>query len=273
MKQSAIVFDLPIIPNKSGNLCFMQVRDHIPFLIDRVYWVYNVSRKEFQNDCEAEPSEEVIVALAGRFDVAVHDGTDEQLITLDRAYRGLYVPREHTWELRNCSLNTIAFVVASAPPDATGSEILTSPINPGRQIDARESTIEDCAIVELPQLERHAGNITFLRSGENWGFRIRRVYHLTDVPKGASRGGHAHRELHQFVIAANGSFDVVIDDGLDKRSIRLFRPDCALHLIPGIWRELHNFSLGSVCLVIASDPYDEQDYLREYDDFRFLKGR
>jgi hypothetical protein len=99
------------------------------------------------------------------------------------------------------------------------------------------------------------------------GFDIKRVYYLYDVPGGESRAGHAHRLLSSVIIAINGSFDVLIDDGRECRTQRLSRANEGLYLCPGIWRELHNFTSGSVCLVLASEPYDESDYIRDHDDF------
>lgn len=106
----------------------------------------------------------------------------------------------------------------------------------------------------------------------NCPIEIRRVYYLYDVPGGASRGGHAHRDLHQILVAAGGSFDVLLDDGRNRRTVMLNRPYHALHIVPGIWRELSNFSSGSICLVLASAVYEESDYLRNYESFRSLKS-
>lgn len=108
--------------------------------------------------------------------------------------------------------------------------------------------------------------------GHDRAFTMRRIYFLFDVPAGSVRGGHAHRTLHQLVVAPSGSFDVVIDDGRARRTVALNRPDVALHLVPGIWRELENFSAGSVCLVAASDVYDEDDYVRDRDEFLAFKA-
>lgn len=121
-------------------------------------------------------------------------------------------------------------------------------------------------------VENRSGNLTALEPGKTCPFPIRRVYYLYDVPGGSSRGGHAHRGLHQLIVAAGGSFEVLIDDGRNRRTIFLNRPYYALQLYPGIWRELHNFSSGSVCLVLASEKFEEQDYLRDYDEFRRWKA-
>lgn len=111
-----------------------------------------------------------------------------------------------------------------------------------------------------------------MESAGNCPFEIRRVYYLYDVPGGAARGGHAHRTLQQLIIAASGSFDVLIDDGRNRRTVILNRPYYALHIVPGIWRELHNFSSGSISLVLASAEFDEQDYIRDHQGFARWKA-
>jgi hypothetical protein len=127
--------------------------------------------------------------------------------------------------------------------------------------------VDNCESVELPVIHRSEGNLTVVESEDHVPFPIERVYYLYDVPTGAVRGGHAHRELQQLLIPLSGSFDVLLDDGDAKRSVHLNRPSAGLLLTPMIWRELVNFSSGSVCMVLASAHYDESDYFREYDDF------
>lgn len=128
-------------------------------------------------------------------------------------------------------------------------------------------SVEDCKIVDLPKIVDSRGNLTFIEGGNHVPFEIQRVYYLYDVPGGAERGGHAHKELHQLIIAMSGSFDVVIDDGKDKKRIHLNRSYNGLYVCPMIWRELDNFSSGSVCMVLASNKYDESDYFRDYPEF------
>jgi hypothetical protein len=137
----------------------------------------------------------------------------------------------------------------------------------GGSWDATETTVYDCSLVELPRIANRAGSLTVMESGGNCPFEIKRVYYLYDVPGGASRGGHAHRELQQLVVATSGSFEVLVDDGCNRRSVLLNRPYYGLFIVPGIWRELHNFSSGSICLVLASALFDEEDYVRDHDDF------
>jgi hypothetical protein len=127
-----------------------------------------------------------------------------------------------------------------------------------------------CKIIELPKIPDRRGNLTFIEAGRHIPFEIRRVYYLYDVPGGASRGGHAHRHLEQFIIAANGSFTVYTDNGQKKEEFYLNRSYYGLYIPTMTWREIDNFSSGSVCLVLASKLYDEADYIRDYDAFKKL---
>ena len=127
--------------------------------------------------------------------------------------------------------------------------------------------LDDARIIELRRINNPKGNLTPVESGIDIPFDIARVYYLYDVPGGENRGGHAHRRLQQFIIAAAGSFDVVLDDGRQRRTFFLNRSYYGLYVPPGLWRELENFSSGSVSLVLASSPYDESDYIRDYDAF------
>ena len=128
-------------------------------------------------------------------------------------------------------------------------------------------TIKDCQIISLPKITDARGNLTFVEGGNHIPFDIHRVYYLYDVPGGAERGGHAHKELRQLIIAMSGSFDIVLDDGTEKKRFHLNRSYNGLYVCPMIWREMDNFSSGAVCLVLASNLYDENDYYRDYGDF------
>jgi len=125
----------------------------------------------------------------------------------------------------------------------------------------------NCRLIELPKIQDPRGNLTFIEGSSQIPFDIQRVYYLYDVPGGSERGGHAHKGLHQLIIAMSGSFDVVIDDGKDKKRIHLNRSYSGLYVCPMMWRELDNFSSGSVCMVLASNRYDEADYYRDYGEF------
>lgn len=133
--------------------------------------------------------------------------------------------------------------------------------------DFANSSVDKCYVVQLPKINNRAGNLTALNNFEEVPFAIERVYYLYDIPGGETRGGHAHYDLWQLLIATSGSFDVIIDDGKNKKTISLNRPNFGLLITPGIWRELVNFSSGSICLVLASQRYSENDYIRSYDEF------
>lgn len=128
--------------------------------------------------------------------------------------------------------------------------------------------IDICKLIDLPKISDPRGNLTFIESQSQVPFSISRVYYLYDVPGGSERGGHAHKDLHQLIIAMSGSFDVVLDDGRNKKRIHLSRSFYGLYVCPMIWRELDNFSSGSVCMVLASNMYDETDYYRNYEEFK-----
>lgn len=129
------------------------------------------------------------------------------------------------------------------------------------------STINDCRLIDLRKISDPRGNLTVIEEGRDIPFDIRRVYYLYDVPGGESRGAHAHRELYQLIIAASGSFTVTLDDGKNKKSFNLKRSYYGLLVVPGIWRDLDDFSSGSVLLCLASEHYDASDYIRDYSEF------
>ena len=131
----------------------------------------------------------------------------------------------------------------------------------------KKSTVYDCSVIQIDKHHHEKGNISVVENEYTIPFSVKRVYYLYDVPGGESRGGHAHKELQQLIIAASGSFNVTLDDGNVKRKFTLNRPYHGLLVIPGIWRELDDFSSGSVCLVLASHLYDASDYIRNYNDF------
>jgi hypothetical protein len=137
----------------------------------------------------------------------------------------------------------------------------------------KNSTIFDCEIVDLSKVHNEKGNMTVVENGKNIPFDVKRIYYLYDVPGGEERGGHAHYELEQYIIAASGSFDVIIDDGKEEKTFSLNRPNLALHITPGLWRELNNFSSGSICMVLASHIYSENDYIRDYNEFKYEKKK
>lgn len=134
-------------------------------------------------------------------------------------------------------------------------------------------SLSKCKLIDLPKISDPRGNLTFIEENRHFPFDIKRVYYLYDVPGGAERGGHAHREMNQMIIAMSGSFDVVLDDGFERKRYHMNRSYYALYVAPMVWREIDNFSSGAVLLSLASNYYDESDYYREYDHFlRDVRG-
>ena len=131
----------------------------------------------------------------------------------------------------------------------------------------KNTNIYGCVILPLNKIHNRAGNLTVVEGKLNLPFEVQRIYYLYDIPGGETRGGHAHKELHQLIVAASGSFDVLLDDGVNKKVVTLNRPYYGLLVVPGIWRELLEFSSGAVCLVLASHTYNEADYIRSHKDF------
>jgi hypothetical protein len=128
-------------------------------------------------------------------------------------------------------------------------------------------SVFNCDVLHLPKIHNRAGNITPVENGIHIPFEVQRIYYLYDIPGGESRGAHGHKILESVIIAVSGSFDVTIDDGVNKKTVQLNRPYVGLNVKPGIWRDISNFSSGAICLVLASLKYDEGDYIREYEDF------
>lgn len=134
-----------------------------------------------------------------------------------------------------------------------------------------KNTVENCLLLDVPKIADSRGNLAVVE-GETLPFVFKRVYYLFDVPSSSRRGGHAHKSQQEFLIAVSGSFEVILDDGKNKKSVTLNKPDKGLLIPTGIWRELENFSSGAICLVFSSGEFDEEDYLREYTDFKSFKN-
>ncbi|MCF6297747.1 MAG: FdtA/QdtA family cupin domain-containing protein [Flavobacteriaceae bacterium] len=130
-----------------------------------------------------------------------------------------------------------------------------------------KNTVFDCSMIDLSRAYTETGNLTVVENGGEIPFDVKRIYYLYDIPSGEIRGGHAHYKLEQLIIAASGSFDVILDDGNFRKRVTLNRPNLAFHIVPGLWRELDNFSSGSISMVLASEKFSEKDYIRNYDEF------
>jgi hypothetical protein len=132
----------------------------------------------------------------------------------------------------------------------------------------KKPTVYECTLIEVPKISNRAGNISIVEGSRNLPFLPKRVFYLYDIPAGEARGAHAHKKCHQFIIAASGSFEVSIDDGSSKRTVTLNRPFHGLHIPPGIWAHEMNFSSGAICLVLTSEKFSENDYIRDYEEYK-----
>jgi WxcM-like, C-terminal len=257
------IVPLPQIPEPRGNLTALEELVHLPFRIGCVRWFYELPA----GTSWSEPGlgEILIVALSGSFDAVIDQRSSRSRVRLSRAYTGLYVPPSVAWRVDDPSTNSVGLVISSQPdrPRRLERDQLDEAVPAALNLD---STIEDCHTITLHR--RGRGNTTRAIPHADVPFDISRVYYLYDVPAGARRGGHAHRRLEQVLFAVAGSFDVLLDDGRRVRATRLDRAHSGVYITTGIWRELRNFSSGAICLALASAPYDEADYVREYDEFR-----
>lgn len=287
----AKILGLPKIEDPRGNLSIIEQLKQIPFEIKRVHWVYDVPGGFDRGGHAYFETEEFIVALSGSFDVVVDDGQDKKIYQLNRSYFGLYVPKGMWRTMTNFSTNSLALVLSSTDynekdyvssyeeflawrkdeskvptiSDAKTSVKLNNPL--GKNLADEGRSVFDCSLCELNKMHDTEGNLTYMYENVHVPFPINRVFYSYDIPGGESRGAHAHKRCHQFLIAASGSFEVALDDGVNKRTVLLNRPFWGLHVPPGIWAAEQGFSSGSICLVLASHGYEEDDYLRNYDDY------
>ena len=282
---------MPKIGDERGNLSIIEQIKQIPFEIKRVHWIYDVPGGVNRGSHAYKETQEFIVALSGSFDVEVDDGNSKQVFPLNRSYYGLYVPNGMWRTMTNFSTNSLALVLSSTDydendyimdyeeyrlwtrdrskqtnsPDAKTSISINSPKTSLTRHEGR--SVFDCSLCELNKMHDPEGNLTFMYENVHVPFPINRVFYSYDIPGGEDRGAHAHKHCHQFLIAASGSFEVVLDDGINKRTVLLNRPFWGLHVPPGIWASEQGFSSGSICLVLASEGYSEEDYIRNYDDY------
>ena len=280
------IIELPKFLDERGNLSFAENFAQIPFEIKRTYWLYDVPGGVERGGHAEMRNEELIIALSGAFEIVVDDGCRQKSFVLNRSYFGLYIPKGLWREIREFSTNAVALEFGSIPYDVNDyirdyetflafskSEmpVLKSDenlINKPIEAFSRLYDVFDCTMLEL---DRHhsnrKGNLTVVENGKTLPFDVKRVYYLYDIPGGESRGAHAHKELSQLIIAVSGSFRVTLDDGNVKRSFILNRPYQGLYVKPGIWRDLDDFSAGAVCMVLASEKYRADDYIRSYNEF------
>ena len=298
MNRETSIISLPKITDPRGNLSIIEQTKQIPFDIKRVHWIYDVPGGMNRGGHAYKETEEFIVALSGSFDVVIDDGIEKNTYQLNRSYFGLYVPNGMWRTMTNFSTNSLALVLSSTEydekdyvsdygeykvwrkdctkvptlSDAKTSVRINTPLSKFEYNKGK--SVFDCSLCELIKMHDVEGNLTFIYENVHVPFPISRVFYSYDIPGGEDRGAHAHKKCHQFIIAASGSFEVVLDDGTNKRTVLLNRPFWGLHVPPGIWASEQGFSSGSICLVLASDGYDADDYIRDYNDYMdYLKSR
>ena len=278
------LIELPKFLDERGNLSFAENNNQIPFTIKRTYWLYDVPGGVARGGHAEINNEELIIAMSGSFDITVDDGEQQKTFTLNRSYFGLYIPKGLWREIKEFSTNALALEFGSIAYDVNDyirdyDEFLKfcknptfAPVCDCSSKDScepvKKRNVFDCTMVELDKHHSNRrGNLTVVENGLTLPFDVKRVYYLYDVPGGESRGAHAHRDLEQFIVAASGSFKVTLDDGKCKRTFFLNRPYQGLYVKPGMWRDLDDFSSGAVCMVLASDVYKKEDYIRDYNEF------
>lgn len=290
-KKNELFFDLPKIEDSRGNLSFIEEDLSIPFPIARVYWIYDVPCGQTRGSHAFKTQEEIIIAISGSFDVVLHDGERETRYQLNRAYKALYIPAR-TWRtLENFATNSVCLVISSGKYDK--EEYITN-FKKFRQYlkmssipnplvrkneeriqsdqDLAYNNVSDCSLIELPKIVNRAGNLTPVHNSVDIPFDVKRIFFVYDIPFGKTRGMHAHKHCHELILAVSGSFDVELEDGQNKRTVHLNRPSAGIYVLPGIWTKETNYSSGSVCLVLTSQKYSEEDYIRKYSDFKILYG-
>lgn len=285
------IIQLPKIADPRGNLSIIEQIKQIPFEIKRVHWIYDVPGGLERGGHAYKETEEFIVALSGSFDVEVNNGLEVKRYSLNRSYFGLFVPKKVWRTMTNFSTNSLALVLSSTEydendyvsnyeeyitwrrdcsktpvmTDSKTSIRLNNPLNIN-MVNVGKSVF-DCSLCELNKMHDPEGNLTYIYENVHVPFSINRVFYSYDIPGGEDRGAHAHKKCHQLLVAASGSFEVVLDDGINKRTILLNRPFWGLHVPPGIWASEQGFSSGSICLVLASEGYDADDYIRDYNSY------
>lgn len=300
MNNEPQIIKIPKISDPRGNLSFFENYNQIPFTIRRTFWIYDVPGGAERGSHAYYTTEEFIVAISGSFDVILDNGKgNRQTYHMNRSYYGIYVPPMYWCEVVNFSTNSLCMVCASkehieseymhnfdefcevvkSGSASDNRETLNTEgnkreaINAPKALNAQHTSVFECTMIELDKHHSELkGNLTVVENGKEIPFDVKRMYYLYDIPGGENRGAHAHKELQQLIVAASGSFTVVVDDGKVKRSFFLNRPHQGLLIPPGIWRDLVDFSSGSVLLCLASETYNENDYIRTYQEFVEFKN-
>lgn len=284
------VFELPKIEDERGNLSFLEIETHVPFKISRTYWIYDVPGGQERGSHAFKSQQEIIIALSGSFDVVLNDGKEDRIYTLNRSYKALYVPCMTWRKLSNFSTNSVCLVLNSGNfseedylrdySDFVERLSLPNTLSYSNEKHVRSktesqyNTVFDCSIIQFPVIRDRAGNITPVESGKNIPFDVERIFYIYDIPSGAERGMHAHRYCHEVLIATTGSFEVELDDGVNKKIVHLNSPNQGLHIPPGVWAREKGYSSGVTCLALASEKFGLEGYINSYQQFKaYRSGR
>jgi len=280
------MIELPKVVDKRGNLSFLEAKEHIPFSIAQVYWIYDIPGGQQRGSHAFKSQHEIIIALSGSFDVLIDDGQEKRKYTLNRSYQALYVPNMMWRSIENFSTNSLCLVISSGAYSESEyirnykvfkksalsgnyPSLLHSESRDEKSVLKSEyNTVFDCSLIEFPVIRNRAGNITPVHGCENIPFSIQRVFYIYDIPTAEKRGMHAHKQCHEILVAASGSFEVELDDGINKKTILLNRPMYGLHIPPGVWATEKEYSSGAICLALASDKYETEDYINTYSEFK-----
>ena len=241
-EEKAQIVQFPKFLDERGNLSVVESQKQVPFRFRRCYWIYDVPGGELRGSHAFKNQHEVIVALSGSFDAVIHDGKEEKRYSLSRSYYGLYLPPMHYRTLDNFSTNSLALVISSTPYEEddyiwerdefcrlkpTWKPTLqenTAEANCAQKPDiaaVKAATIDDCKLLTLPRHSERSGSLTSLENSKDIPFDVKRIFYLYDIPGGENRGGHAHKECHQMLVAASGAFDVKVSDGKNEKIYRL----------------------------------------------------
>ena len=284
------MIQLPKIEDPRGNLSFIEhgLNGRCPFEIERVYWIYDVPAGAVRHPRALKHTTEMIVAMSGSFDVVLEHDNLIECIHLNRSDCGVVVEPGVIRSINNFSTNSVAMVLASGPYDSSEyifcdekgiqDDVISLEDKgiPGLStiVDSSHSTsdVSQAQTIILPRIRHSNGSLTVAENGyESMPFNIRRVFYLFDVPADAERGGHSHYNARELIVALTGSFDVVLEDGKNPpKRFTLNRPYQGLYIPSGLWRTIDNFSGAAVCMVLTSERYSEEDYVRDYEMFRKL---
>jgi dTDP-4-dehydrorhamnose 3,5-epimerase-like enzyme len=285
------IINLPDLHDDRGNLNFFENYNQIPFAINRVSFIYVASITSIDRSYGGyayKENNDFIISLSGSLKVKVNSGSKMEIFYLEHPHYGLFIPKLFWYELSGFSNNFFAMIVSSNKFNKNDvicdyrdfclkkRDLFTSDLIPHRStrsaveriIELTHSTsIHDCFMIKLPKQKTGNYNFTTFNNSEIIPFDIHRIYYLYNVHHDKIRGRHAHKKLWQLFVATSGSFDIILNDGKLTRIFTLSNPDNGLLVVPGIWRELNNFSHISVCMVLASLEYDPMDYIRDYNKF------